>query len=645
MDSSLFAQPKKPVGMMKLKPIKHKFFADITPDDAYVFGTQYIPSVEDIAVGMLSLGTKTDETNKKMAKHNENVMRRARILTAAHNAGFKIPARVESAGGGGSKLPIVPPEIGPMPEIPIIIPPSIKITKSIKGWSNEQLYAYANDTSDNGYTAYLMAGGDPIDALDYVLEQIVEQRRSGTRTDTPVEVDPRSPGSSTPVDTPAEQPRPVTDENYEKHDTEQGGTPPDRTPDSSPDGTPPGTPPGTPKRKINTWTLWQKINKGVPGYREKYKNGGKKWIETHLANYGIPETADDYDLIRRELDRYNSASSSSSSSSKPPKLSSSSLEPPFIDEKEMDELLQLADDSKIPYGDRKQFYDAYTNSRRTLFKLYVKDGKTLKEAIELAINKSRGVAENFRVKQINTTEQKGESDETKEKPGGGGGGGGGDGKGKIVEEPIDEEEEDDKKPRPPFPPDEPKRRDRPEGEPDSEEDEDEPKEDKKKDEDDMHDHNHGYLRPYFQVGGQNILKLTEKEKLQEITDWDLYDYPLPVNENPDNPLWQQRQRMENFRFRRTFPNPVYRPIRVAPNTAQRAESMKRPMIGQHDRMPMYDPFRRDYTRQPSYRDRTTESEFEDYRRRAGIIYPDVAQLLPELDSRNISFVDFLNSTV
>lgn len=73
------------------------------------------------------------------------------------------------------------------------------------------------------------------------------------------------------------------------------------------------------------------------------------------------------------------------------------------------------------------------------------------------------------------------------------------------------------------------------------------------------------LRPYFLVGGQDILRITEKEKLEEIRNWSLFDFvPGVVNDTADNPLTELQEKQYNFRMTNTFSNPVPQRIQRAP---------------------------------------------------------------------------------
>jgi len=83
-----------------------------------------------------------------------------------------------------------------------------------------------------------------------------------------------------------------------------------------------------------------------------------------------------------------------------------------------------------------------------------------------------------------------------------------------------------------------------------------------------------WLRPYFEIGGQAVLRLTEKERLDEIEDWDLFDLVAnAVNLTDDNPLYQHNKRQYAFRMQKTYPNPRVRKIKRKPRNLQVRKKM------------------------------------------------------------------------
>jgi hypothetical protein len=77
----------------------------------------------------------------------------------------------------------------------------------------------------------------------------------------------------------------------------------------------------------------------------------------------------------------------------------------------------------------------------------------------------------------------------------------------------------------------------------------------------------GFLRPLYSTSGQDILKLTDKQELQEIRNWDLFDLPIEANEDMSNPLYRNRLMNMSARY-----DPV---IDKKPNTYQAGNFYKK----------------------------------------------------------------------
>jgi hypothetical protein len=57
------------------------------------------------------------------------------------------------------------------------------------------------------------------------------------------------------------------------------------------------------------------------------------------------------------------------------------------------------------------------------------------------------------------------------------------------------------------------------------------------------------LRPFFSTySGIDLLTQTDKEAIQDIKEYDLYDLPIPENDTMDNPLFMHNLRAKMFRF-------------------------------------------------------------------------------------------------
>jgi hypothetical protein len=165
----------------------------------------------------------------------------------------------------------------------------------------------------------------------------------------------------------------------------------------------------------------------------------------------------------------------------------------------------------------------------------------------------------------------------------------------------------------------------------------------------------GWLRPQFLVGGQNILQLTEKEKLQEIKDYDLFDLPVPEGEDPDNPIYNLNNRQRNFRF---YGNGSWRPPymykqpvrQYGVNKVERAKiNSMRPVMRPSVGVPgvFQDPYDRRRFDTPTDAYKHSMGTLQDYADRSGNIYTDVAQVavapLPYRSRAVVSQIDLMLS--
>jgi hypothetical protein len=75
---------------------------------------------------------------------------------------------------------------------------------------------------------------------------------------------------------------------------------------------------------------------------------------------------------------------------------------------------------------------------------------------------------------------------------------------------------------------------------------------------------HRQWYPDYQLGGQDILRLTDAEKLEEIRDYGLFDFVVPINQEEDNHLHLQNMIQEKRRFTNTYANPKFRPPPAPP---------------------------------------------------------------------------------
>jgi hypothetical protein len=158
----------------------------------------------------------------------------------------------------------------------------------------------------------------------------------------------------------------------------------------------------------------------------------------------------------------------------------------------------------------------------------------------------------------------------------------------------------------------------------------------------------------FKRGGQDILTITEAERLEEIQDWDLYSMPIPDQEDIDNPMYLKNMRDNYYRFHgvdnKYHPKHLYtQPIRPSFVDTRRINSMNPVLIDQHQRTQFNNPYdhQRFITPTPAYR--TRESTSEEYADRLSS-YPDKANVYlkpkpypQDASKRGISQIDLMLS--
>ena len=82
--------------------------------------------------------------------------------------------------------------------------------------------------------------------------------------------------------------------------------------------------------------------------------------------------------------------------------------------------------------------------------------------------------------------------------------------------------------------------------------------------------------PTYNMGGQDILKITDLEKLQELKNWSLFDLVSPLLQgDPENLLSIQQDIVQNMRFTNTYENPKPpTPLPPLPDTSAWAYPMR-----------------------------------------------------------------------
>ena len=143
---------------------------------------------------------------------------------------------------------------------------------------------------------------------------------------------------------------------------------------------------------------------------------------------------------------------------------------------------------------------------------------------------------------------------------------------------------------------------------------------------------YGYIRPQFYTGGSDLLKLTEREKLEEVTDWDLYDLPLPHAQDFENPLFRQNNRIWASRYGYGLVVPQIRRNKLVDTPRVFSPYVNNPgmqpiMKPQHDQLGFRDPFERGYMNQPMTRE-SMSSNYVDRQLQEGATFnPDLANMV------------------
>jgi hypothetical protein len=186
---------------------------------------------------------------------------------------------------------------------------------------------------------------------------------------------------------------------------------------------------------------------------------------------------------------------------------------------------------------------------------------------------------------------------------------------------------------------------------------DQPRRPKKDDDDDDDDNKPmveddtavGYKRPEYFVGGQDVLRTTEKEKLEEITNWDLFDLPIPDSADLTNPLYMKNLERDTHRYYQLkYPNTnnidnilksedggfnqmrYGRPIKKVYHEPARYMSMLPHMRPVDVKTAFQDPYDRRIYNSFSDAYRSSESESGEILNRSSNIYPDMARLYTPL---------------
>jgi hypothetical protein len=733
-------------------------FLGIPIDQKYVFGEAKMPSSGQIVRGVLagivdpfdtgaSRGTQ-DKIQQEIDTRNAMVMKRAEILTYYDKVlGYHIPVRVAVAGVGGKAAKVLVPKAISIdiPEIPnmfMFFPSSTTIRPpEMSGWTNEQMVGFAMDNGPNGYAVYLNNGGEPIDAIDEVVQKVSKDPKHAESVKEVRSIKAKM------------QPRQqqLEEEKYEFEDED------DLTPEATVEeerlmdeeikqfmldyeeelANMPGD---STVQEINTalgdysdieafekeykeeidnltkWKIYNKVTAGL-GYSNKANNnaksdiyktkGGQQWVEDYMKKNGKPKTAEDTQRMRDAWKKaYPHGETNKASADYPavPKYVKPQPKPtgrvPDAMNQQRPPTKPASDPVKPPKPSTPP--EQMLSQREATVTEMVRRGMSLEDAVRAydyvvdnnltfsidpkkpgdvnfdpSTGKVSGIPTSYTidpsqhkddpVMTITTDPTTGLRTATasEESPPGGHGG---EEEKKVptddkktstsspeddpdfsrtkidTGEPTDDDGKTKPRPVPPVvplgpdgkPPEEPKPPRKPKV---AEDDPVDPSKPAVADETAV-----GYKRPEYFIGGQDILKTTGKERLEEIKDWDLFDLPIPDSADVSNPLYIKNWREDINRFYEakysnlnTFSNilktedkaflePAYStPIRPIQHERPERYKAMRPFMRPVDvKTPFHDPFDRRLEGQFADAYRRGESESSEILRRGTNIYPDMA---------------------
>ena len=615
---------------------------DIVPSSEFLFGKQYIPNpkqiAEEMTIGLFdpSVGDKIDKT---ILHHNNMVINRGKILTYSRDVlGIEFGPRMTTMGmGGGGKGGWVPP-LG-APELPTwynLIPDGYDTSPHISGWSHEQKAEYV---ISGAYSRHLFSSNETIEELDNILADYADYRSHMDEIN-----DVLSEEKNAETKTEADPPR-----------------------DTSVDPV------------ISKNTAYQKFRKIISGKYDKptikklwHDKGGKEWLNEWTDKYGPINNLADIEKAKADWVKvygYLPSNIPIDSKNTTEKITDAETGQQFDKSEGMND----GKDEQKHDGEEWQTDDATISNRKAIEQSYVDDGYTTLEARQMFMdlykektqsksnpekpsdssgsekmspsdnimkNKTsiinnylaQGYEQSIAIKmflELLENAKKNGMTQTKTQTDNG-----------FSTTDIDverepgENEDDKKKRRKPEP--DPRRRPDPRypdpRDPDPKKDpvDENPAEEKAFSKNEKTP-TAGDLRPLFKRGGQDILLITEAEKLEEVQDWTLYDLPIPNGEDPDNPLYLKNMRDNYYRFYGTdgkyrHPQLYKGKPRTQYYEPERMKTMMPLMHGPITWTGFNDPYdtRRFDTPTDAYR--TSESTSGEYARRMGGIYTDEANV-------------------
>lgn len=604
------------------------FTNDIKALPQFEYGKQNFPTPVEIAKASLGVESATD-IREDIKDHNEDVEDRAKTLTYLQSIGAKIPPRLVIAGAGGKAAaaaantilrtaPRIPPNFV-LPEVLVFVPQGIDtsftdLDRTVQSWSPQRRFLFTHPDSNgvSQYANYLSAGGFPIDSLqgalqsgfDHPSERISlisgEPLPPPPAGDLPLEpelIDPdfKVPPETVPLPaTPPPSPRSIDTTSETKTAPIQG------------------LPAGISRTEFNS--IFIQSNKvkdlGLSGklttvQRNKIKSGAFLEFLRDYADSG-GDLRDIDEIRKRWLPEYDRQFDK--------KGTPREIEPKPAEDIQPAEEKKLQPETPPETQPEQQPEPAPENVGRT----------RERERAVFEIDPRAG-GSGVRVTETPITAGEGPPSDPKPSPSGAD-------EEKKGPESKDEDDEEERKRRkiPPFPI------------PDKEKKEEDAEEEKKAlikelkegDKERLKHMKLGRWRPLAPTGGQSVLLLTGKEKIEEVKDWDMFDLPIDNKDELTNPIY--RDNVKQLNFRHFGLNGDYRPAnfyKEEPRQFTRNEAAVKAMqpllISQHMETPFRNPYDRTPFETPNPRDRTAQSVANDVVFRSGLIHPDFRLEIPD----------------
>jgi hypothetical protein len=593
-------EPPKDEAAQLIEFPDYDFQADITEDDykPYLYGTQKVPDAGQIGSELVGL-KDPKQVRMEIERQNKIAVQRAKTLAAYAKAGRNIPPPAQF-GGIGKGIEAAAKAIPLRGIAGVELPPNFifvnqglpnmnEFDRRVAQMSPEQLYQFT--IGGNDYIHYLSQPGSvPLRGAERFIEEYNREQPDfipfqeipvgGAEGGFPEANVPQEGGG---MDTP--EPSPV------------GPPIPAPTPASSSTSVSPTH--VLPKKAIDF------VYKGAVQWNGKKGSIFTPWANNYVREHGTPASEADLQKMRDAWNNLLPDLKARIRMGETPAEVAETFRPP---DQPFDDVL-LPDKNKEPTSTIEAPASGTSLSTDTRVPEQIPDPSATFEVKpgkreEMAVD-SPPSPETPSGVETETIKPKKDTERLKEKE-----------KEEDTEPPIDDDEPDR---RPPIP------------------DADKCEEDKTvKDASEIHKvPKQGYLRPFFLVGGQDILKETEAESVEDIKDWELYDIPVPRNADLTNPLFTHNLRQQRMRYfginGRWGPQNFYADTPDPPSRSNpRVVSAMQPVMmdSQGNRSPFVNPYTQIYRgNEPNPAYRSSLNPSIDMINMSGTIYPDLSNVI------------------